>query len=80
MLQNNAKCKNLKEHVFRFRFDEKTYEKRKSWTNTKILIEIRYKAWKSGFNSFFDFCQITFVQLAMFVLPVRFQNLYTKKF
>ena len=79
MLKNNAVCMNLKEHVFRFRFDEDTYKKRKSWINTKILIEIRYKAWKSGFNSFFEFLEVAVIQLGMYLLPVKFQRfLYNK--
>lgn len=74
MLRNNAICMNLKEHVFRFRFGEDTYKKRKSWINTKILIEIRYKAWRNGFNSLFEFLQITFAQLIIFILPLKFQK------
>ena len=41
MLMNKVKCKNLNEHLFRFRFDENTFQKRKNWLNTKILLEIR---------------------------------------
>lgn len=79
MLSNGVTCKNLAEPVFRFRFDEGTYKKRKSWINTKILIEIRYKAWKSGFNSFLDFLTVTIAQLGMYILPVRFQKYLYKK-
>lgn len=79
MLENNAICKNLHEHVFRFRFDEGTYNKRKSWINTKILIEIRYKAWKNGFNSFFDFLVVAGTQLAIFILPTGFQKFVYKR-
>lgn len=79
MLENNALCMNLEEHAFRFRFDDKTYEKRKSWINTKILINIRYKAWKSGFNSFFDFISIAFIQLCMYGMPINFQKFIYKK-
>lgn len=74
MLSNNVVCKNLAEPVFRFRFDEDTYKKRKSWINTKILIEIRYKAWKSGFNSFIEFMTVAAAQLGMYMLPVGFQK------
>ena len=78
LLSNNVICKNLEEHVFRFRFDENTYKKRKNWTNTKILIEIRYKAWKKGFNSFLDFLIVGFTQLAIFILPANFQKFLYK--
>ena len=78
MLSNGAQCMNLKEHVFRFRFDSDTYRKRKSWVNTKILLEIRYKAWQSGFNTFFDFLLVATSQIGVYVLPVWFQRwLYT---
>ncbi len=79
MLKNNAVCMNLSAHVFRFRFDKETYQKRKLWVNTKILIEIRYKAWKSGFNSFFEFVEVASVQLGMYILPVGFQKFVYKK-
>ena len=79
MLSNGVTCMNLAEPVFRFRFDEGTYKKRKSWTNTKILIGIRYKAWKSGFNSLSDFLIVATAQLGMYLLPVSFQKyLYQK--
>lgn len=78
MLSNGARCMNLKEHVFRFRFDSDTYRKRKSWVNTKILLEIRYKAWQSGFNTFFDFLLVATSQIGVYILPVWFQRwLYT---
>lgn len=78
MLSNGAQCMNLKEHVFRFRFDSDTYRKRKSWVNTKILLEIRYKAWQSGFNTFFDFLLVATSQIGVYMLPVWFQRwLYT---
>ena len=78
MLSNGAVCKNLETFDFRFRFDEGTYKKRKSWINTKILIEIRYKAWKSRFNTFGEFLQIAIAQLGMYVLPVGFQKFVYK--
>lgn len=79
MLSGHAVCRNLAEPVFRFRFDEGTYKKRKSWINTKILIEIRYRAWRSGFNSFFEFVTVAAAQLGMFILPVGFQKAVYQK-
>lgn len=80
MLLNNAICKNLPDHVFRFRFDENTYQRRKSWINTIILIKIRYESWKKGFNSFFEFLEISIAQIIMFVIPIRLQRFIYKKF
>lgn len=79
MLSNGVTCMNLADPVFRFRFDEGTYKKRKSWINTKILIEIRYKAWKSGFNSFGEFLMVAIAQLGMYILPVGFQKFLYQK-
>ena len=79
MLLNHAVCMNLSEPFFRFRFDEETYKKRKSWINTKILIQIRYKAWKSGFNSFGEFLMVAVAQLGVFILPVCFQKFLYQK-
>jgi len=62
-----------------FRFDEGTYKKRKSWVNTKLLIQIRKEAWKSGFCSFADYMVVAVAQLGVYVLPVGFQKfVYTK--
>lgn len=79
MLSNGVTCMNLAEPLFRFRFDEGTYQKRKSWTNTRNLIEIRYKAWKSGFNSLGEFLMVACVQTGMYVLPVGFQKFLYQK-
>lgn len=79
MLQNNVNCINLPSPLVLFRFDHSTYKKRKSWINTKTLIEIRYKSWKTGFNSFFDFIMITVVQFGIFLLPVSFQRFVYQK-
>ena len=79
MLSNGVVCANLPEPAFLFRFDEQTYHKRKSWVNTRTLIEIRYKAWRSGFNSFWDFSVVAVAQLGMFVLPVGFQKFVYQK-
>lgn len=74
MLSNNVTCMNLADPVFYFRFDEGTYCKRRSWINTKTLLEIRYKAWRLGFNSFGDFLMIAVAQMGMYILPVSFQR------
>ena len=79
MLANGATCMNLPEHMFRFRFDEGTYRKRKSWVNTKTLIEIRYKALKTGFNTLPEFLMIAIVQLGMYALPIGFQKFLYQK-
>lgn len=72
MLKQNANCVNLKNVVLFFRFDRNTYQRRKSWENTRTLIAIRYNALKSGFNSFFEFLLITITQMGIYMMPKWF--------
>ena len=78
LLSNNAICMNLSADQFRFRFDEATYARRKNWLNTGSLIEIRYKAWRSGYNNLLEFLIISIGQLARYVLPMSFQKILYK--
>ena len=79
MLSNGAYCKNLSEYLLYFRFDDNTYEKRKNWLNTKLLIKIRWKAFKSGFCTFTDFLVVFIGQVGIYILPITFQKfIYTK--
>ena len=79
MLSNGAFCKNLSEYLVYFRFDENTYEKRKNWLNTKLLIKIRWKAFKSGFCTFYDFLIVSIAQIGIYILPTSFQKfIYSK--
>lgn len=79
MLMKKAKCKNVEEPLLWFRFDNNTYAKRKNWLNTKLLIMIRWNAYKKGFCSLLDFLEISIMQLGVFILPIGFQKfVYTK--
>ena len=79
MLSNGCKGANCDEYLLMFRFDENTYKKRKSWINTKLLIQIRKNAYKIGFSSLWDYWVVSSAQLAMFILPVTVQKfVYTK--
>lgn len=79
LLSNNVECYNTNIPLVKFRFDEQTYKKRKSWLNTKILINLRYKAWREGFNSFWDFLFVAGTQLGIYILPIEFQRIIYKK-
>lgn len=79
ILSNNAKCLNLDSDLFRFRFDENTYKKRKSWINTKLLISIRYNAYKNGFCSLYDFFIVLVAQVVMFIVPIKIQESIYRK-
>jgi glycosyltransferase involved in cell wall biosynthesis len=79
LLSNGCKGKNVNEYLLMFRFDDSTYKKRKSWTNTKLLIKIRNNAYKIGFSSFFDYILIVIVQLSVLILPVKVQKFFYRK-
>lgn len=79
MLSKKAECINLDDDLFRFRFDENTYKKRKNWLNTKLLIQIRYKAFKGDFCSFFDFTKVFIAQIGIFILPMKIQECIYRK-
>ncbi len=79
MLSKGAKCLNINEYLLKFRFDNNTYKKRKNWLNTKLLIKIRWKAYKSGFCSIIDFLQVTCMQILIFIMPIKFQEFIYKK-
>lgn len=79
LLSNGCKGANLPEYLLMFRFDEGTYKKRKSWTNTKCLLDIRKRAWKMGYSSFMDYAVVAIAQIGVFILPESFQRfVYTK--
>lgn len=79
LLTIGAICMNIDEYLLYFRFDKETYKKRKNWLNTNLLIKIRWKAFKSGFCSIMDFLEVAIVQLAIYILPVKFQEIVYKK-
>lgn len=79
MLHDGCKAANVNEYLFNFRFDNNTYKKRKSWTNTKLLIKIRWNGYKIGFSSFIDFLIVACAQLAMFIMPTGLQKFLYKK-
>lgn len=80
MLVDGCKTKNIEEPLFLFRFDEQTYKRRKNWTNTKLLISIRYNAFKIGFSSLSDFMKIAIMQIGIYLMPISFQKFIYQKF
>lgn len=74
LLSNGCKARNLDEYLLMFRFDEGTYKKRKSWTNTKTLIDIRWNAYKNNICSIWDFIVVAGAQLAIYIMPSGLQR------
>ena len=75
MLSNGAVCKNIPDDCFRFRFDARTYAKRKNWLNTRTLLDIRYRAWKSGYNTLGQFIIILAGQMLRYIMPAKAQKI-----
>ncbi|MDU6115960.1 MAG: glycosyltransferase [Paeniclostridium sordellii] len=80
MIMNNCNAKNIDKSLLLFRFDERTYERRKNWVNTKLLIKIRYKAYKNGFGSIKDLLNVAIIQSLVYVMPIQFQKWIYSKF
>ena len=74
MIMFGSVCKNIEEPLLYFRFDEGTYKKRKSLINTKTLLSIRYKAYRLGFCSIFDFATVAISQLTIYFLFVTLKH------
>ncbi len=72
--KGGCKAINIDEFLLMFRFDDGTFRKRKSWTNTKTLINIRWKAFKDKYCSFIDFLVVSGVQLAIYIMPSGLQR------
>ena len=80
LLSNGCKAKNINEYLLLFRFDEGTYRKRKSWTNTRTLITIRWKAFKNKNCSFWDFIVVSGAQLTVYLMPSGLQRFIYQHF
>ena len=74
LCKGGCKAINIDEFLLMFRFDEGTFRKRKSWTNTRTLINIRWKAFKDKHCSFFDFLVVSGAQLAIYIMPSGLQR------
>jgi len=72
--KGGCKAINLNEFLLMFRFDEGTFRKRKSWTNTKTLINIRWKAFKDKYCSLIDFLVVSGAQIAIYIMPSGLQR------
>ena len=62
---------NLSEPLVFFRFDKDTYIRRKKWNNIRSLISVWRNFYKSRYCSIYDFLFVVFIQLVIFVMPIR---------
>lgn len=80
MLMSGCKTMNINKSLLLFRFEEATYKRRKNWLNTKLLIGIRYKAYKVGFCNFWDFAKVCIIQILIYIMPIGFQKWIYQRF
>jgi len=70
MMMNGAKCHNIQQCLVHYRLDAGAYERRRNWKNTVGFFTVRYRNWRRGFCSFFDFIIPCMAQMVLFVMPV----------
>lgn len=74
------KAENIDEALLWFRSSDELSKRRKSWENTWSYIATIRKFWKMGYSSFVDYAMVGIAQTAMYLMPVKFQNLVYRKF
>jgi len=79
MLHAGAKSENTDKILLDYRVSPDNLKRRKNWRNTKSFIQVRYRNFRRGFCSFFDFLIPTVAQLVMFILPTSFTGAIYKK-
>ena len=79
MLINGAKGKNIPEVLVRCRVSDEAYARRRQWSHTSSLINVRWQLYKRGFSSFWDFLFMSCSHIAIMILPTKFTKwLYSR--
>ncbi|MBE6753508.1 MAG: glycosyltransferase [Ruminococcaceae bacterium] len=79
MLINGAKGKNIPKVLVRCRVNEDAYARRRQWSHTSSLINVRWQLYKRGFSSFIDFLVMSCSHIAIMLLPTGFTKwLYSR--
>ncbi|MBO4865585.1 MAG: glycosyltransferase [Ruminococcus sp.] len=80
MLADGAKGQNIPEVLVRYRVSESTPKIRSSWRLTKGFIAVRWKLFTEGYIGLRDFFTPCFLQLILFIFPMRFTRWFYRKF
>ncbi len=79
MIMSGAKCYNIQERLVHYRLDAGAYERRRNWKNTVGFVNVRYRNWRRGVCSYFDFIIPCVAQMVLFVMAVEFtKKIYLK--
>lgn len=74
------KAENIDEALLWFRSSDELAKRRKSWQNTWSYIATIRKFWKMGYSSFVDYAMVGIAQTGMYLMPVKLQNFFYRKF
>lgn len=80
MLFNGCKAININESLLLFRTNDKLFQRRKNWENTRSYIATIHKLWKMGYSSFGDYVLVGLAQIVVFLSPLKLQSWLYKKF
>lgn len=69
LLNNGYVGYNISESLVLFRFDEKTYKRRKDWKNVKLMIEVWKDFKNKKYCSYSDYLFVYWSQIAIFLMP-----------
>lgn len=69
VLNRGYKGANIPHPLVDFRFDKKTYERRKEWKNIKLMIDVWKNFWRQGYCSFADYIYVLCLQIAIYIMP-----------
>lgn len=71
VLNKGYKAANIDRALVDFRFDKKTYERRKDWKNIKLMLEVWSDFRRNGYCSFADYLYVCIVQIAIYCMPAK---------
>lgn len=74
------KAENIDEALLWFRSSDELAKRRKSWQNTWSYIATIRKFWKMGYSSFVDYAMVGIAQTGMYLMPVKLQIFFYRKF
>lgn len=70
MLHNGCKTKNIPQSLVLFRFDDNTFQRRKDWTNIKLMIDVWKGFLNKGYCSYYDYFKVIAMMLVMKLVPL----------
>lgn len=79
MLYAGNQAENIDESLVYFRSSNDLLKRRKSWENTWSYILTIKKFWKMGYASFRDYMVVAVVQMVMYLMPIKLQDVVYKK-